>query len=114
MMIGRRAGGLHDIDVLAAHVLLNFDERLAIREWFDRAFSLLDPDRCADGFAQRLVRSAAKNLHAQLSKIRLMSAGWRRKAARTLSGPTLAGKAKLPREIAACGRSPYEASEGIG
>ena len=63
MMVRRRAGGLDDVDVLAADVLLDLDERLAVGKWLDGAFSRLDSNGRADGLAQPLVGSAAKNLH---------------------------------------------------
>ena len=63
MVIRRGAGGLKDENVFAADVFLDFDEGFAVGEGFDGGFSNFDADRSANGFAQRLVGCAAKNLH---------------------------------------------------
>ncbi len=37
-MIGRRAGGLDDVDILTADILIDFDVGFPVRERTDRAF----------------------------------------------------------------------------
>ena len=54
---------MYEINVLAAHVLLDFYERLPIRKRFDGAFAQLHPDGRANGPGQRFVRCAAENFH---------------------------------------------------
>ena len=50
MMVGRWAGGLQDKDVLAPDILLDLDERFAIRERGDSAFAQLHSDGGGDAF----------------------------------------------------------------
>lgn len=62
-MVRGRTGGLHDENIFATNVLFDFDEGFAVGERLDGGFSEFDADRSANGFAQRLVGCAAKNLH---------------------------------------------------
>ena len=62
-MVRGRAGGLHDENIFATNVFFDFDEGFAVGERFDGRFADFDADRSANGFAQRLVGCAAKNLH---------------------------------------------------
>jgi hypothetical protein len=63
VMIGGRTGGLNDKNVFTPNIFLDFDEGFAVGERFDRGFPDFDADGSANGFAQRLVGCAAKNLH---------------------------------------------------
>jgi hypothetical protein len=54
---------LHQKDVLATNVLIDFDERFAVRKGAHRAFTQIDADGFADRFRQRLIGCPAKNLH---------------------------------------------------
>ena len=54
-MIGGGRGGLNQEDVFAADILLDLDERLAVRERTDRAFPQFDADGLADVFGQGLI-----------------------------------------------------------
>jgi hypothetical protein len=54
---------LNHKDVFAADIFLDFDEGFTVGERFDGGFTNFDADRSANGFAQRLVGCAAKNLH---------------------------------------------------
>ena len=62
-MIGRWRGRLHDEYFLAAHVLLDLHERLAVGKRLDRALAELDADGFANGARQRFIRCAAENFH---------------------------------------------------
>ena len=53
VLVGRRRGGLDDVDVAAAHVLVDLDESLAVRERGDRRFA----ERHADVFGNFLGES---------------------------------------------------------
>ena len=55
VMVGRRTGGLNDKHILAPDVLLDFHERLAVREGCDRAFAQFDADVIANSLGQRRV-----------------------------------------------------------
>ena len=63
MMIGGRAGRLHQEDIFASDVLLNFDEGLAVGKCFDGAFPQLHPDGGGNGFGQEWIGFAAKDFH---------------------------------------------------
>lgn len=63
MMVRGWTGGLNDEDVFTTNIFLDFDESFAIGERFDCGFSEFDADGSANGFAQRFVGGAAKNLH---------------------------------------------------
>jgi len=52
VMIRRRAGRLHDEDVFAADVFLDFHERFAIRKRFDGRFSEFDSDIGANSLGE--------------------------------------------------------------
>ena len=64
VMVRRRTRRLDDIHVLAAHVLLDLDEGLTIRERADSAAAEGNPDRIADCFGQRPIRAARKQFHS--------------------------------------------------
>ena len=63
VMVGGRAGGLDDENVLAADIFLDFDECLAVGKGRDGAFAQLHADGGGNAFGQRLIGSAGKNLH---------------------------------------------------
>jgi hypothetical protein len=67
MMVGGRRRGLDDKHVLAAHVLLDLDERLAVRERADVAFAELDADVIANRMRQRFVAVPLKAFTNQMS-----------------------------------------------
>ena len=62
-MVGRRAGGLDDEDVLAPDIFLDFDEGLAVGKRRDGAFAQFHADGGGDAFGQRRIGRAGKNLH---------------------------------------------------
>jgi hypothetical protein len=62
-VIGGRGGRLDNEDILAADVLLDFDEGLAIGKGRDAAFAQFDADGFADGAGKGFVGGAAKNFH---------------------------------------------------
>jgi hypothetical protein len=62
-VIGGRAGGLDDKNVLAPDVFLDFDEGFAIRKRRNRAFAQFDADVSGDALGQQRIGRAGKNLH---------------------------------------------------
>jgi hypothetical protein len=70
---------LDDEHVLAAHVLLDFHERLAVGERRDIAPAQFDADVFANCLGQGFVGGAAKNFHE--SKMFLVKTGHRRAGA---------------------------------
>lgn len=62
-MVRRRAGGLQEEYIFPSDVFFNFHKRLTIREWLDGGFPESDADVRTNRLRQRLVGSAAKNLH---------------------------------------------------
>ena len=63
VMVGGRAGGLDDEDILAADIFLDFDEGFAIGKGADGAFAQLHADGGGDALGQRDIGRAAKNFH---------------------------------------------------
>ena len=63
MMVRRRRSGLHDVHILPAHILLDLDERFAVRKGADRAFGQLQADGGDDAPGQRQIGRAGKNFH---------------------------------------------------
>lgn len=55
-MVRRRAGRLYDEDVVAAHVLIDLNERLTVREARDRRLPEWNADGLADFFRESAVR----------------------------------------------------------
>src|SRR5215218_7781443 len=63
MVVGGRAGGLHEIHILAADILFDFDECFAIGERTEGALADRNADVICDRFGERAIRRAAKNFH---------------------------------------------------
>ena len=64
MIVGRERGRLDDEDILAAHILLNFDEDLHVGEAPDLAFCEREAEIGGNRFGQRAVRIARYELDA--------------------------------------------------
>jgi hypothetical protein len=62
-VVGGRAGGLDDIDVATADVLIDLHERLAVGETVDGGGAERDAEMLADFLGQRRVGVAGENLH---------------------------------------------------
>jgi hypothetical protein len=62
-VIGGRAGGLDEKDILAAHVLVNFDKGFAVGKGTHGAFANFHAASFGDRFSQGAVGRAAKNFH---------------------------------------------------
>ena len=62
-IIGRRAGGLDDVDIAAADVLVDLHERLAVGETVDRSGAERNAEMFADFLGQRRIGVAGENLH---------------------------------------------------
>jgi hypothetical protein len=67
-MVRGRGTGLNQENILAADILLDLHERLAIRERADSAMTEFDADGFADRLGQGLIGCPAKNLHARLKQ----------------------------------------------
>ena len=62
-IVGRRTGGLDDVDVAATDILIDLHERLAVGETVDGSGAERNAEMFADFLGQRRIGVAGENLH---------------------------------------------------